>query len=280
MIVHRLGSIHAPSNTDVVITGPDLYPIHIGSGRLQESPLHHEADVLIAFHVINETSLGQRNIRVACDDTDVLGILAHHLYVYMQTKGLSHISLSIKSCTSRHSIISVNDVVNKYATILPSLLTAHVLTGCDTVSSFAGKGNTTVFKKLEVYTGYLKLGNVSVPLQEIFKSYFQFTSLLYWEETETDLNKVLTNVFQKKISEKRHIPHKLTSLPSTMASFQGHVKRAHFQAVVWKSGGKSSPPALSPIDKGWVMRQSTLHPSLGFDDEMPAPDEVRNLINY
>ena len=68
-----------PPKTNVAITGPDPYPIIMESGLLQEPPLHHEeANVLIAFHVINESSLGQRNIRVVCDDTDVLIILAHH----------------------------------------------------------------------------------------------------------------------------------------------------------------------------------------------------------
>ena len=89
MIIHRLYSMQPPPATDVVITGPDPHPIHICSG-LQQAPLYHkEADVLMAFHVINDFSLGQRNIRVVSDDTDVLIILVYHLY--MKTKGLPRV---------------------------------------------------------------------------------------------------------------------------------------------------------------------------------------------
>ena len=47
-----------PPGTDVVITGPDPHPVRKGSG-LQQDPLYYdEADMLMAFHVINESSLG------------------------------------------------------------------------------------------------------------------------------------------------------------------------------------------------------------------------------
>ena len=97
MIVNRLCSMQPPPATDV-ITGPDPHSIHMGSG-LKQAPLYHEeADVIMAFHFINESSSEQKNIRVVSDDTDVLVILAHHLY--MKTKGLSQeVVLSIKSCT-------------------------------------------------------------------------------------------------------------------------------------------------------------------------------------
>lgn len=277
MIVHRLCSMQPPPGTDVVITGPDPHPIHMGSG-LQQDPLYHEeADVLMAFHVINESSLGQRNIRVVSDDTDVLIILAHHLH--MKTKGLSqNMTLSIESCTSTHNVISVNDVIRQHATIMPNLLAAHALTGCDTVSSFAGIGKMTVLKKLEVFSGELKLGKMSVPFQEISESCLQFTNLLYGDESGANLNTVRANIFRKRIAGKRHIPPKLSSLPPTMASFQAHIKRAHFQAVLWQAAGEPSPPDLDPVEYGWQLHQLTLRPALGLDAQLPAPDEILNLV--
>ena len=62
IIVHRLCSIHRgypPSGMDFVVTGPDPYPIHMGSGLKQAALHHQEADVLMVYHAILESSNGQ-----------------------------------------------------------------------------------------------------------------------------------------------------------------------------------------------------------------------------
>ena len=64
-----------------------------------------------------------------------------------------------------------------------------------------------------------------------------------------------------------------------MASFQAHIKRAHLQAALWQAAGKLSPPELDPVDYGWELHQSTLRPALGLDDQLPAPNEVLNLVS-
>ncbi|KAL8616218.1 hypothetical protein ACOMHN_058335 [Nucella lapillus] len=93
LIVDRLCAMQPPLGTDVIITGSDPQPVHMGSG-LKEPPLHHEeADVLMACHIINEASSGHTTIKVISDDTGVLVILAHHMH--KQTGGLSnHVALS------------------------------------------------------------------------------------------------------------------------------------------------------------------------------------------
>ena len=57
---------------DVVVTGPDPYPIHMGSGLKQAALHHQEADVLMVYHAILESSNGHKNTRVVSDDTGVL----------------------------------------------------------------------------------------------------------------------------------------------------------------------------------------------------------------
>lgn len=64
-----------------------------------------------------------------------------------------------------------------------------------------------------------------------------------------------------------------------MASFQAHIKRAHFQAVLWQAAGEPSPPELDPFEYGWQLHHSTLRPALGLDGQLPAPDEVLNLVS-
>ena len=280
LIVDRLCEMQPPLDTDVVITGPDPQPVHMGSG-LKEPPLHHEeADVLMAFHVINEASSGHTAIKVISDDTDVLVILAHH--IHKQTGALSgDLALFVESCSSGpgHNVISVNDVVRKHQKIMPNLLAAHALTGCDTVSSFSGIGKASTLKTLPKFTGQLKLGNLTASTEEVTDSCLEFVCLLYGEETTISLNTVRANCFKKRISGKRHLPPKLSSLPPTMAPFRVHCQRANYQVALWEAADDPTPPCLDPLDYGFQLKQSTLCPTFGLESQLPAPDEVLNLVS-
>ena len=159
-------------------------------------------------HVMNESLLGQRNIRVVSNDTDVLVILAHHLY--SKTKDLStEVALSIESCTCTHNVISVNEVVVQHYTIMHNMLAAHAFTGCDIVSSFSGIGKITALKKLGVFPDELKLGKQDVPFPRIIESCRQFTNLLYRDKSGENLNIVRANIFRKRIAGNRNILPKL-----------------------------------------------------------------------
>jgi len=56
--------------------------------------------------------------------------------------------VTIERCSRSHTIVYINKVVQQHDAVIPNLLGAHVLSGCDTVSSLAGIGKATVFKKL------------------------------------------------------------------------------------------------------------------------------------
>jgi hypothetical protein len=278
LIVDRLCAMQHPVGTDVVITGPDPQPVHMGSGLKETSLDHEEADVLMACHVINEASSGHTNIKVISDDTDVLIILAHHLH--KQTHGLSNnVVLCMESCSAGHNVISVNGVISSHQNIMPNLLAAHALTGCDTVSSFSGIGKASVLKKLAKFNGHFKLGNLKATAEEVTESCLQFVCLLYGEESAINLNTVRANCFKKKIAGKRHLPPKLSSLPPTMASFHVHCQRAHYQVVLWQAAGEPTPTPLDPLQYGYEVKQSTLCPAFGVDSQLPAPHEVLNLVS-
>ena len=44
---------------------------------------------------------------------------------------------------------------------------------------------------------------------------------------------------------------KLRSLPPTTEIFELHVKRAHYQCILWKSSIAADPPDLNPCEYGW-----------------------------
>ncbi|KAL8582263.1 hypothetical protein ACOMHN_037020 [Nucella lapillus] len=275
LIVDRLCAMQPPLGTDVVITGSDPQPVHMGSGP----PLHHEeADVLMACHIINEASSGHTTIKIISDDTDVLVILAHHMH--KQTGGLSnHVALFMESCSSGHNVICVNDVISSHQNIMPNLLAAHALTVCDTVSSFSGIGKASVLKTLTKFSGQFKFGNLTASAEEVTESCLQFVCLLYGEESAISLNTVRANCFKRNILGKRHLAPKLSSLPPTMAPFHAHCQRANYQVALWEAAGEPTPPHLDPLNYGYEVKQSTLCPAFGLENQLPAPPSVLNLVS-
>ena len=128
--------------------------------------------------MINEAVAGHSPIKVVSDDTDVLVILAHHMY--MHTNNMPDaIEVFMESCSGNHSVIDISKVMEKLTKVMPNILAAHALTGCDTVSSLAGIGKTAVLKKLETFKEILKLGEPSDSLDEVVDSCLKYVATLY-----------------------------------------------------------------------------------------------------
>jgi len=161
----------------------------------------------------------------------------------------------MEECSRSHAIIDINMVVQQHDVVIPNLLGAHALSGCDTISSLAGIGKATVFKKLTMFTDSFPLGDLSASLDEVTDSCLRFVPSVYGKDQETSLNKMRANIFKKKIAGQRHIPPKLSSLPPTTAAFKLHCQRAYFQTALWKAADMSSPPDFSPLQYGWEMSE-------------------------
>ena len=125
-IVDQLCSLEIADNKRAIITGPDPNHIEVVVGKQQTAVTHEEADVIMAHHMINEAVAGHTPIKVVCDDTDVLVILAHHLHA--RTSSLpSTVKVLMESCGRSPVVIDVNQVVQKHHKIMPNLLAAHAL---------------------------------------------------------------------------------------------------------------------------------------------------------
>ena len=55
--------------------------------------------------------------------------------------------VSMETVSGSRTVMNINDVVKKHSKIIPNILGAHSLSGCDTVSSFSSIGKSAVFKK-------------------------------------------------------------------------------------------------------------------------------------
>ena len=120
MICDRMSTMRALPEKQVAITGPKLKPIVMGAGSIQTEVPHEEADVLIAYHAIQEASTGNTSITDISDDTDVLLILAHHRY--HKTNRIPEDTVIVMDTCSRSNTVS--SVVQANINIMPNIVSA------------------------------------------------------------------------------------------------------------------------------------------------------------
>ena len=75
---------------------------------------------------------------------------------------------------------NIKNTVTQYKVIIPQLLAAHALSGCDTVAAYFGTGKNTVLKVLKSGCYLLDLlGKPDVPIPEVVKQAPAFISQCY-----------------------------------------------------------------------------------------------------
>ena len=104
----------------------------------------------------------------------------------------------MESCGRSPVVIDVNQVLQKHHKIMPNLLAAHALTGCDTVSCFSGIGKATVYKKLESFDDHIKLGDLSACLDEVTESCMGFVASLNGHAQGNALEAMRAEIFTWK----------------------------------------------------------------------------------
>ena len=112
-----------------------------------------EADTIIIRQV---SFLTDGTAIVVADDTDIFLLLLH----FCNLKNIA-CRVLMKSPISGRAVIDIAATVEKHKGIIPNLLAAHALTGCDTVASTFGIGKATGLKVLRSGKHELNmLGNI------------------------------------------------------------------------------------------------------------------------
>jgi len=131
----------------LVITGQDDVPHEIfcakTSLRSDMITMHEEADNIIVQQAITVAFLGVTKVIVISDDTDVFILLLHY---YLQQK--ITVQIIMESPIRNRTVIDIGSTVLQHKTIIPDLLAAHALSGCDTTASCFGIGKGKVVKAL------------------------------------------------------------------------------------------------------------------------------------
>ena len=152
--------------------------------------MHEEADVIIPNQVVCLANLGCCRIKVISDDTDVFVLLVHY---YTDKKLTGTLIMEPKS--QERLSVNIGSTVAKHRSIAPHLLSAHALTGCDTVASYFGIDKTKIVKALDAGHSLSHLGNPVASLEDALCESATFVAECYGQKCE--VHETMTDVRYK-----------------------------------------------------------------------------------
>ena len=262
---------------EVVVTRGDQANCLAGDVEISSiSPCNHEeADTRMLLHCWHASQCGSKKLAIRTVDTDVV-VLA--IFCYQQ---LNVNELWIHFGVGKNVRLLPVHAISK--TLGPKMCQAmpifHALTGCDTVSSFFGKGKRSAWEAWKSYPAVTDAFNNLYSATEhsgidpsTVRVLERFIVVMYDRTSEcTDLDAARKFLFTKKTKS-------LDSLPPTSAAFVQHLKRAVYQAVLcWSNSLKRNVESHDPSHWGWSKDGSRWVP---FWSTLPEVSECsRELIH-
>ena len=125
------------------------------------------------------------------------------------------------------------------------------------------------------------LGVIDSPIEAVIAQATKFISACYGQySTSESMSETRWRVWASKTGRTSAVPTKLCSLPPTSEAFKENVKRAHHQAIMWRSLEDSNLPELDVEMYGWVKdsKLKTLQPVLLPINVKLAPESVMRMI--
>ena len=134
------------SQHKLVLTGSDSVPVEINRGviikRQYMKTTQEEADTMVVQQV---AEVKAKKVLVVADDTDICVLLLH--FCCLGDIPASTSVLMVSPIRGR-AVIDINATVDLHRDIIPDLLAAHGLTGCDTVATYFGIGKAAALRVL------------------------------------------------------------------------------------------------------------------------------------
>ena len=218
---------------------------------------HEEADSRIMLHAAHAAHHnGYKKILIRTVDTDVV-VLAVALARTLEEEAEVWVSFGTGKA---FRFLAAHQMARALgpdkAQALPMF---HALTGCDTVSCFAGHGKKTAWA---VWTALPQLTQTLINLsaapdhihEDAMHILERFVILLYDKtSTATDIDKARRKLFAKKSN--------VQLIPPTSAALKQHVRRAVYQGGhVWGQALIPAPTLPSPSDWGWIKTSGMYEP--------------------
>ena len=117
-----------------------------------------EADTRLLLHAAHAAHSGDKAVIVVAEDTDVFALcvaFSHDISSPLYQK---------QSTKTRTRLIDIKKVANAYGPdVCKAILGTHAITGCDSVSSFAGKGKVLALKLVQRSKNNMRLTEETGP---------------------------------------------------------------------------------------------------------------------
>ena len=190
--------------------------------------------------------------------------------------------MKLQSTQLGRALIDVKATVQKLGDIIPELLPAHALSGCDTVPMCHGIGKGKMLKAVKEDRCSLSLlGDVTADMEDVIIQSTIFMCSCYGVSNATSMTDARIKVWTARTGRKtaNKVP-KLCSLPPTTEAFEENVKRAHYQCSIWRRA-LEEPLNIDPTDYGWLKDEETksLQPITIPASRQPAPKYIMKLLS-
>lgn len=227
-----------------------------------------EADTRILLHASHAASEGHACIIIKSPDTDVAVLACAYSH---------QINARLLFCTGttqRQRYLDATAIGRKLGSdVCEALPGMHAFTGSDSTSAFVGKGKKQAFKlvvsDVDMCNAMRMVGSSFHIDDERLQACGRFVCSLYgYSGNDTDL--VRYKLFCTKNAQTCH-------LPPTQDALKYHVKRANYQACIWRSALDAFATTPSPDGHGWDLKNDTL--AIHWMDKPPAPKALLLLIS-
>ena len=185
---------------------------------------------------------------IVADDTDVFVLLCHFIF-----SGQISGQVKMISPVKGRAVIDMNKTVQSNIEIMPDLLAAHGITGCDTVAIYFGIGKGIVLKILR--TGKYPLsviGDTTSDISDVIEQATRFVLACYGQSGCESMTASRHKLWSTKLSRSIGRAPKLQTLPLTAEAFNENAARAHLQVAIWRHATEPHHPTLDPLQHGWV----------------------------
>lgn len=227
-----------------------------------------EADTRMFLHASN-ASKDHDAIIIRSPDTDVavLGITLNHAIP-------AKLYLDIGSKNQRR-LLNLGEIASSLGEMRAgALLGFHAFTGCDAVSSFYGKGKSKGFALFQTdddsACAMSQLGSTQNVSDSLMDACEKFVCKLYGSNVITSVNTLRFELFTRTRAKSRMLPPNKDSLTF-------HVKRANYQAFIWKRALEAKPKIDDPPGHGWKITGEMLE--IEWMRLPPAPDAILELMS-
>ena len=260
----------APHGKTIVAAGgfSDQEMVEASDANVETQALegrHEEADTRTILHCVNSRASA---IVVFSKDTDILVMLIAFFDMMPCQK------IWMKAGTAKQrKYIPVHTIV-EHLQMEPDTLKRlpgfHAVTGSDTTSYISGHSKKSCWKVFKEHHHLLRgLGDSPALCDQTIQDVEAFFCKIYSASDAASINEVRASMFVKG--------HTIERLPPTRDALLFHIKRSHYQTLVWRQAHLQHPVLPPPETMGWKVTDESLVPELA--SLPPVPDACEELLS-